>query len=93
MAATADDFRAAGATERAQIAETLMTAWILATRPGQASWFDGSTHLSDLAIDSIQLVELKFALDQLAGVELDVNLFITNPTVRELAEKIAAVST
>ncbi|HVZ22178.1 MAG TPA: acyl carrier protein [Vicinamibacterales bacterium] len=92
MTATADDFRAAGANERVQIAETLMITWILGTRPGQPVWFDGNTRLSDLAIDSIQLVELKFALDQLAGVELDVNVFITNPTVRELAEHIAAVT-
>ena len=92
MTATPEEFRAAGAHERTQIAETLMTSWILGTRPGQPVWFDGNTHLSDLSIDSIQLVELKFALDQLAGVELDVNIFITNPTVHELAEAVAAIA-
>jgi len=56
-------------------------------------WFDGNTRLADLAIDSIQLVELKFVLDQLVGKELDVNLFITNPTVHELAGNIAAIAT
>jgi len=90
--ASPDHFRAAGANQRVQMAETLMTTWLLGIRPGQPAWFDGNTRLSDLAIDSIQLVELKFALDQLAGVELDVNLFITNPTVRELAGNIAAVA-
>lgn len=88
---THDDFRAAGAEERVQIAEQLITSWILGTRPGQPAWFDGNTHLADLAIDSIQLVELKFALDQLAGMEVDVSVFIANPTVSGLAKDIAAI--
>jgi hypothetical protein len=90
MTVTHEEFRAAPEAERVQVAETLITAWILSTRPGQPAWFDGNTCLADLAIDSIQLVEMKFALDQLAGKELDVNMIITNPTVRELAENIAA---
>jgi hypothetical protein len=92
MTATHDDFRAAAAGERVHLVETSMTAWILATRPGQPVWFDGGTHLADLAIDSIQLVELKFALDQLTGTELAVDVFIANPTVHELAENIAAIA-
>jgi acyl carrier protein len=90
MTVTHDEFRAAPEAERVQIAESLITTWILGTRPGQPAWFDGNTRLADLAIDSIQLVEMKFALDQFAGMELDVNIIITNPTVHELAESIAA---
>jgi hypothetical protein len=93
MTATHEDFRAAGRDERAQLVETQITTSVRALRPGQPAWFDGNTHLADLAIDSIQLVELKFALDQLAGTELDISLFITNPTVHELAGNIAAIAT
>jgi acyl carrier protein len=93
MTVTPEEFRAARADERAKIAEDVMTTFIQAIRPGQPAWFNGNTHLADLAIDSIQLVELKFLLDQLAGTDLDVNLFIVNPTVHELAANIAAMAT
>jgi aryl carrier-like protein len=88
---THDDFLAAGPDERVRLVEDLIVTSLLALRPGQPAWFDGATHLADLAIDSIQLVELKFALDQLVGVELDVSVFIANPTVHELAQNIAAI--
>jgi acyl carrier protein len=51
-----------------------------------------TTQLSDLAIDSIQIVELKFGLDQLVGTELDVDLIVANPTMRQLAERSVAVA-
>jgi hypothetical protein len=90
MIATHDTFRAAGLDERAQLVQHQIVTSIRALRPGQPEWFDGDTHLADLAIDSIQLVELKFALDQLVGVDLDVIVFIANPTVHELARSVAA---
>ena len=90
MTATHDDFRAAGPDERVQLVEHQIVTSLQALRPGQPVQFDGQTHLADLSIDSIQLVELKFALDQLVGVELDVSLFIANPTVHELATSAAA---
>jgi acyl carrier protein len=90
MTTTLDDFRAADAVRRASLAEQLIVTWVRGCRPGEAQTFDGGTRLSDLAIDSIQLVELKFALEQLVGAEIEVGVFIANPTVRELAEKSAA---
>ena len=90
MTATHDDFRAAAPDERAQLVENLIASSLRALRPDQPAALDGSTHLADLAIDSIQLVELKFALDQLVGVDLDVSLFIANPTVHGLATSVAA---
>lgn len=92
ITATHDTFRAAGPDERVQLVEDLIATSLRAQRPGQPDWFDGSTHLADLAIDSIQLVEIKFALDQLVGVEIDVSVFISNPTVHELATTVAAVA-
>ena len=88
---THEMFLAAGPAERVQLVEDQIVTSLRGLRPGEPAWFDSTTHLADLAIDSIQLVELKFALDQLVGVEIDVGVFIANPTVRELAEQSAAV--
>jgi acyl carrier protein len=92
MTLTHDTFRAAGPADRVQLVETLIASSLQTLRPGQSASFDGTTHLADLAIDSIQLVELKFALDQLVGVDLDVNIFISNPTLNELAASVAAAA-
>ncbi|MES2522485.1 MAG: acyl carrier protein [Gemmatimonadota bacterium] len=92
MTATAETFRAAGPDERIRLVEDLITTSVKESLAGQQVSLDGGTHLSDLAIDSIHLVEMKFALDQLVGVELDVNLFIANPTVHELAVNVAAAA-
>ncbi len=92
MTLTHETFLAAGPDERAQLVENVITASLRELRPGQPAWFDGTTRLADLSIDSIQLVELKFALDQLVGVDLDVGVFISNPTVRELATSVASAA-
>lgn len=92
MTVTHETFLAAGPTERVQLVESLIGDSLKALRPGQPASFDATTHLADLAIDSIQLVEMKFALDQLVGVDLDVSVFITNPTVHELATTVAAAA-
>lgn len=89
---THEIFLAAGPDERVQLVETLLLDSIKAIRTGQPATFDETTRLADLAIDSIQLVELKFALDQLVGAELDVAIFIANPTVRELATYVASAA-
>jgi acyl carrier protein len=89
---THETFLAAGPDERVQLVEHLITTSLKAFRPGQAMTFDGTTHLADLGIDSIQLVEMKFALDQLVGVDLDVSVFIANPTVHDLATNVAAAA-
>ena len=86
---------AMGAGSRAEFVESRLLAWIGAARSAEgepidkstARLFDGATHLSDLGIDSLQLVDIKFELDELVGRELDVSLFIRNPTIRELAQE------
>ena len=83
----------APASERADIVATYLLASVRALRPeadpGQIAL---DSQLSDLEIDSIQVVELKFGLDQLVGTELDVELIVTNPTVRQLAERSVAAA-
>ena len=93
MTATHDDFRNAGSEKRRQLVEDLIVTRVRSFRPGEPARFDGNTHLSDLGIDSIQLVELKFAVEQLVGRELDASLLIVNPSVHELAEQVAAHGT
>lgn len=74
---------AATAHERVALVETFLLAAINALHP--ETIVDPSRHLADLGIDSLQVVELKFSLDQVLGQELDVELIISNPTVAELA--------
>jgi acyl carrier protein len=74
------------AAARVQFVEARLVACIGSVRPAGAEPFDGSTRLSDLGLDSLQLVDLKFELDQLVGMELDIGLFVTNPALRELAQ-------
>jgi hypothetical protein len=91
------------AGSRVAFVESRLLAWIAAARSAEgepfdkstarpfdkstARPFDGATHLSDLGIDSLQLVDIKFELDELVGRELDVSLFIRNPTIGELARE------
>jgi acyl carrier protein len=93
MTVTHETFLAAGPDARVQLIESQIADSLEALRPDQPASFDGSTRLADLAIDSIQLVEMKFALDQLVGLDLDVSVFISNPTLHELATSIAAAAT
>jgi len=73
---------------RVAFVESHLVRWIAAARSPEGQPLDASTRLSDLGIDSLQLVDIKFELDQLVGTELDVSLFIKNPTVRELAQEV-----
>lgn len=75
----------APAAERVRLVEAYLVASIRALRPPPAGTVDASCRLADLAIDSLQVVELKFGLDQVLGHELDIELIITNPTIGELA--------
>jgi acyl carrier protein len=72
---------------RANFVESRLVAWITAARSPEAPPFDAATQISDLGIDSLQLVDIKFELDDMLGKELDVALFISNPTIRELARE------
>ncbi|WP_454759746.1 acyl carrier protein [Caulobacter segnis] len=76
---------AAPPEQRAHLVEAFLLATIAGPRPDQAKPADASARLGDLAIDSLQIVELKFELDQVLGVEADIELIIDNPTIRELA--------
>lgn len=76
---------AAPPERRARLVEDFLLATIGSLQPGPANSIDASVRLGDLAIDSLQIVELKFELDQVLGVEADIELIIDNPTVRELA--------
>ena len=84
---THEDLLNIPAADRVQFVESYVVASIAAFRPAGAAAFDASAHLSDLAIDSLQVVELKLGLDQLLGRELDVGIIVANPTIHELAEE------
>lgn len=83
---------ATAADSRARFVEARLVGWIAAARSPDAPPFDGSVRLSDLGVDSLQLVDIKFELDQLVGTELDIGLFIKNPTLRELTQESLRVS-
>ena len=83
---THDDLQSANPDERAQLLENYLVGAIAALRPPDAPGIDSSARLADLGIDSLQVVELKFGLDQLLGEESDVAIIIANPTIRELAQ-------
>jgi acyl carrier protein len=79
------ELAAAPANERVRLIEAFLLASISALKPGSTETIDASRQLADLGIDSLQVVELKFGLDQVLGQEVDVELIISNPTVGELA--------
>ena len=76
---------AAAADARVALVESWLLSSVSALKPDVSTPIDASCRLADLAIDSIQVVELKFGLDQVLGKELDVELIICNPTLGELA--------
>jgi acyl carrier protein len=76
---------AAPADQRVRLVEAYLLALISALHPDATKMVDASRRLGDLSIDSLQVVELKFELDQLLGRELEIELIIDNPTVGELA--------
>jgi len=75
----------APAETRAHLVEAYLLASISALHPEAAGSLDASHQLADIGIDSLQIVELKFGLDQVLGHEVDVELIVSNPTVGELA--------
>lgn len=76
---------AAPADERAHLVEAYLLASIAALPSETPVSVDASRQIADLGIDSLQVVELKFGLDQVLGEEVDIELIVCNPTVRELA--------
>lgn len=90
-ATTHQDLLAAPASERAAIVEAYLLASVRGLA-GEAGGVSPDSRLSDLAIDSIQAVGLKVGLDRLLGVELDPELMVANPTLRELAARSVAAT-
>jgi acyl carrier protein len=76
---------AAPAEARGRLVEAYLLSSIAAFRQNTAPAANASSRLADIGIDSLQIVELKFGLDQLLGHELDIELIVTNPTIGELA--------
>lgn len=76
---------AAPADQRVGLVEAYLLAAISALHPASTETLDPAQQLADLRIDSLQIVELKFGLDQVLGHEIDIELIISNPTVGELA--------
>lgn len=82
---TAAQLASAPPDERAGLVEAFLLASIGALTPPVPGPVTAASRLADLGIDSLQLVELKFGLDQVLGRELDIELIIGNPTVGGLA--------
>lgn len=76
----------APADERAGLVEAYLLASISALKPEAAETLNASCRLADIGIDSLLIIELKFELDLVLGRELDIELVMDNPTIRELAE-------
>lgn len=76
---------AAEPKDRPALVEAYIIATVAAVIAPRREDFDGSTRLAELGLDSLQAVEVKFALDQVVGIESDVMLIISNPTIRDLA--------
>ena len=82
---THEQLAAAPADQRVALVEAYLLASIRALFPDAPPAVDSASRLADIGIDSIQVVELKFGLDQVLGEEIDIALIIGNPTVSELA--------
>lgn len=68
--------------------EEYALALLASLREPGARPLDATSRLADAGVDSIQVVELKFSLDELLGYESDVERYISNPSIRQLAEHI-----
>ncbi|MET0338605.1 MAG: acyl carrier protein [Caulobacter sp.] len=71
--------------QRARLVEEFLLDTVRVLRPASAAPIDGTVRLAEVGIDSLQVVELKFELDQVLGIEADIELIIDNPTIAELA--------
>jgi acyl carrier protein len=85
---TRSDLLNADSAGRVALVERYALDVLAALRPPAAKLLNGSSRLADTGMDSLQVVELKFSLDELLGQESDVEMFISNPSFRELAESI-----
>jgi acyl carrier protein len=78
--------------DRVALVETYVLSLLASTRASGSTPLEVTTHLADAGMDSLQVVELKFSLDELVGRESDVEMFISNPTIGELSAAIIAAA-
>lgn len=71
--------------QRKLLVMAFMKTFIANALETDPSMVDGSQHLDSLGIDSICLVDLKLELDKLVQDEIDVDDFMVNPTLSDLA--------
>ena len=69
---------------RPGLVEAFLLATIAKVAPEAAA--DLETPLLDVGFDSLQAIEVKFALDELIGQESDPMLILDNPSIRKLAQ-------
>ncbi|HEY4085643.1 MAG TPA: acyl carrier protein [Bryobacteraceae bacterium] len=85
---TRDQLRQADPAGRVLIVENYAIDLLTSLRESGSGSIEPGSHLADVGVDSLQAVELKYSLDELLGNESDVDLFISNPTIRTLAEEL-----
>jgi acyl carrier protein len=83
-----DQLQLADPAARALIVENHAIELIKGLRQPDSIVVDPSSRLADLGIDSLDAVELKYSLDELLGSESDTDVFIRNPSIREMAEEL-----
>lgn len=85
---TREQLRQADPAGRALIVEKYAIDLLTSLRESGSVPIEPDSRLADAGVDSLQAVELKYSLDELLGNESDVDLFISNPTIRSLAEEL-----
>jgi acyl carrier protein len=89
---TRSDLLESDPSDRVALVETYVLSLLNSARASGATPLEVTTHLAEAGMDSLQVVELKFSLDELIGRESDVEMFISNPTIRELSAAILAAA-
>jgi acyl carrier protein len=74
--------------DRVRLVEEYALNMLSSGRTPGSTPLHANSRLADAGMDSLQVVELKFSLDELLGRESEVEMFISNPTIRELAGAI-----
>jgi hypothetical protein len=89
---TRSDLLESDPCDRVALVETYVLSLLASTRTSGSTPLEATTHMAEAGMDSLQVVELKFSLDELLGRESDVELFISNPTIGELSRAIVAAA-
>jgi hypothetical protein len=89
---TRSDLLKSDPADRVPLIEEYALSLLASGRTAGSTPLDAASRLADAGMDSLQVVELKFSLDELLGRESDVEMFISNPTIHQLAEAIVLAS-